>query len=204
MSVSDEMDLDSLDALFADAKAHLRDKAAAAAKRPKNDGGVARIEPSALFSNPANWYPARSIALIHKDSNTLLGHFRELLHRTVPEARRLVREDSPALLEAVEYVTGTWGWLEPKPLDHQDSTIIETELSLEISIGLPAAHFACARIKVVTQMAGILRVELLVATQFVAEHEASFLTLPAGINLLATLTTASKQAIREALTCQSN
>lgn len=199
MSVSDELDLDSLDALFADAKAHLRDKAAAA-KVPRNKKLVTeRIEPSALFSNPANWYPARSVALIHQESNTLLGHFRELLHRSVPEARRLVREDSPALIEAVEYVSGTWGWTPPKALEHQDSTLIETELLLFLSLELPEFHTAEAAVKVVTQGAGILRVELKALTQFYAEGAHSFLALPAGINLLATLTTASKQAIREAL-----
>jgi hypothetical protein len=201
MSVSDELDLDSLDALFADAKAHLRDKAKAQAKA-KKEGTPAKIEPSSLFSNPANWYAARSVALIHQESQTLLGHFRELLHRTVADCRRLVREDSPALIEAVEYVSGTWGWSPPKALDHQDSTLLETELTLFLSIAMQAQHSAEARIKVVTQGAGILRVELLEQTQFATEFSSAFLTLPSGINLLATLTTASKQAIREALLCQ--
>jgi hypothetical protein len=196
------MDLDSLDSLFAAAKAHIRDKAAAEKKARERKTTPDKIEPSALFSNPANWYPARSVALIHKETNTLLGHFRELLHRSVPDCRRLVREDSPALIEAVEYVSGTWGWTPPKALDHQGSTICETELTIELSIGLPLPHFAVVPIKVVTQGAGILRVELLAPAQFVADTEASFLELPAGTNLLATLTTAAKAAIREALVCQ--
>lgn len=193
----------SLDDLFKEAKSVLRaerEAEAKAKKKPKRKGHPERVVPSELYSRPENWRPGRSIALIHEESATLLGHFREFLHVSVPECRRLVREDSPALVEAVEYVSGDWGYKAPPKFDHQDSTITSTRLEgQELLLLDPAVRAASAEVSVVRQGAGILRIELVAATTFHARGLGDILQLPSGTNILPVLSPQTKQALREAL-----
>ena len=190
-----EQDLDDLDAVFAEAKAFLREKAAKA-KAPRRVGSPTKIEPAALFSNPENWYPARHVALIHQETQTLLGHFREMLHRTVPDCRRLVREEIPAKIEAVEYVTGDWGYRTPAAPTHQDSYFSERICSMFVELeGMSVG--AVSSIRVTLQGVGILRVETIMPMFFGSSD--LVLEIPAGTNILPVMSVASKKNLREEL-----
>ncbi len=193
----------SLDELFKEAKSVLRAEREAetkAKKEPRRKGQPERVVPSELYSKPENWRKGRSIALIHEGSSTLLGHFREFLHTSVPECRRLVREDSPALVESVEYVSGDWGYKAPPELGHQDSTITSTLLEgQELILVDPAVRVASTQISIVRQGAGILRIELGSAATFHNQSVGIILQLPSGTNVLPVLSPQTKAAIREAL-----
>ena len=69
---------------------------------------AARAATPAPAAAPSSWYRSRGIALIHADTQALLGNFTEYLHRGQPGSRRLVREDPPMPVEATETLCGSW------------------------------------------------------------------------------------------------
>lgn len=199
--IEDLAAFDDLDTVFAEAKAFLREKAEDSrrkAKAPRRVGSAApgKIEPEKLFSDPKNWYAARHIALIHQETQTLLGHFREMLHRTVPDCRRLVREEVPAKIEAVEYVTGDWGYRTPAAPIQQGSFFSEHICSMFVELeGLGVG--AIGPLRVILQGVGILRVETVVPMFFGSSE--LILEISAGTNILPVMSLASKKNLLEEL-----
>ena len=102
----------SLDDLFKEAKAAMR-SVTKRKEKAKADAPLPDPDTIGLFRNPANWVRTRGIALVHADTQTLLGNFTEYCHRTELDARRLVREADPLPVEATEYVNGDW-WMTPE------------------------------------------------------------------------------------------
>lgn len=98
----------SLDDLFREARAAVR----LAAKQPKQ----AEPLPLGVYENPANWKPTRGIALIHAETQTLLGNFTEYMHRSVVGARRLVRESPGLPVVATETISGDWHLARETPI----------------------------------------------------------------------------------------
>lgn len=179
--MTDTMDLD---ALFREARTALRGQKAEIIKRKekaKQDPLDAPPDTAGIYRNPANWIKGQGIALIHEHSGVLLGHFTEYRHRTVLDARRLVREESPSELESVEYISLDIALKNgelPKRRAWETVLKLTTNLSI-VSLGAFAvavpllAHFGTGR---------IVRLEL--------EHPTAFripggaLQLPAGVDLL--------------------
>lgn len=96
-----------LDALFKEARAALRGQKVEIAKKKERSKTAPEADipdTAGIYRNPDNWIKGRGIALIHKVTETLLGNFVEYKHRTVRDARRLVREDNPPPVQAVEYI----------------------------------------------------------------------------------------------------
>jgi len=114
-------DFSDLDDLYAEAKAAVRASPPKAAKTP--------LEPEdyGLYRNLANWTKGRGIALIHAETETLLGHFTEYTHKTDHSARRLVREAEAAPVSAVEYILGDW-WLLPEEVPQPKRLWKQTKL----------------------------------------------------------------------------
>lgn len=187
----DLLGFESLDALVAEGVRHAKAELAKKAKGKERRDPTAPIVPSEKYSNPENWIAARKIALIHEGTQTLLGAFREMLHKTEEGCRRLVREDSAALIDAQEYVNGTWGWVQPAvdPSAHAPAVIIH-RIETAIMLTDPAVH-AYTTVLVHKQGAGILRVELLLTTLF-ADAGRNFLEIASGTNLLPVLDRATK------------
>jgi hypothetical protein len=197
-------DLLSLDELFDEAKMSLRQEARAKllaeakvtkVKRPSSE----RILPQALYTDPKNWVKGRGLALIHKETQTLLGNFIEWLHASVPDCRRLVREDSPISVSAIEEVTGDWGYKAPPQLDHTDSSIRTVELELFVKLYAPEVVSELIKLRVTMQGSGILRVELAEQSLFSDTASGGFLSLPAGTNILPVMSRESKTQLHEAL-----
>lgn len=185
----------SLDALYKEAKAAVRHEKAAKAK-----AGPVVVDPltEGLYRNPANWIAGRYVVLIHEETGTALGAFQELRHRTVADARRLVRVEVPvSATSAVEYVKGDW-WITkhtpvtPKRAWHVN---IATLISLDLlSLGVCAlnvpilACFGEGRLE---------RVELLADTPFViTKGSAEFLILPLGTNVINMMSAATTQDLK--------
>lgn len=175
-------DFADLDALFrgASARAHQDRRAKDAAKLKE-----APKEPAqTLYLNPDNWERTRGVALIHSETQTVLGNFSEYIHKTVPGCRKLVRESAPISISASEQVAGSW-WLEdikpePRQVWHeQRPALIHLHLS-KLSVHAPG-------VEVIAHLSygSLARVELAAETQFAQEGSApQLLTLPAGANVL--------------------
>jgi len=154
----------------------------------------------ALFMNPDNWRRTHGVALMHKETNSLLGNFSEYIHLIIPNCRKLVREEAPISVTAVEYAEGSW-WIEPqkRPDPHQEwserkSAIIHVYLP-ELKVHSPACEVVACLI-----YGGISRVELAVDTQFAQTEGADqLLELPAGTNILEVMGLDCKINLREEL-----
>lgn len=190
-------DLLSLDELFSEARAHVRVEAAEAKRKQERKAvDPQKARPQALYADPANWTRTRGVALIHSESRTLLGNFSEYVHISIPDCRRLVREESPISVSSIEEVSGEWGWTGPVKEYHQDSSLSVRELVLSVCLTAPEVN-AIAALRVHLQGAGILRVELAEDTHFGSLDQ--FLALPADTNILPVLAYHSKVNLREAL-----
>lgn len=188
--------MEDITALFdAAAKAALHDKRMAHTKRStfktkdKEDTAV----PVFSFLDPAQWTRARGIALIHADSETLLGNFSEYIHRT--GARKLIREASPIAVSAVERVSGSW-WLgehriiTPRAEWHETRRIYVHLHLVELGLRSPAVE-----VLVALEYGGIARVELVEETKFAGEDSLVF--LPAGTDILASCDLDTKLNVRK-------
>lgn len=150
------------------------------------------LSPRESYENPASWRQGRIIALIHADTETVLGTFQESFHST--GARRLSRIEGPCAISASERVEGSW-WLgaerRPEPRrDWHEQRRCHVHLHLDI-LGLRSPA-----VEVVVHLAygGIERVELAEETQFAAEG--TLVWLPAGTNVLPVMSLDSKVATR--------
>jgi hypothetical protein len=186
---------DILDSLYRSQRAAaFVEKKAQAAKALKATAKPETLETQFLFACPDNWVRTRGIALIHAETQTLLGNFSEYTHKTVSNCRRLLREDSPISVSATEQVSGNW-WLpteyhpEPKQVWHtQRSAVIHLHLS-KLAVHAPACEVVAH-----LSYGGLARVELAGETQFAQEDgkQPQLLWLPAGTNVLEVMSTDCK------------
>ena len=182
----------SLDDLFAEAKRAMRQVEAKKAKLvPIN----APVDPLAIWRNPTNWIAGQGVALISEASNTLIGNFREYHHKTVPGAKKLVREDCTGPLR-VDYVKGDWGSTlptlsPPKRLWKESRTV-----TVGVRLASPSYYFPTVSVSVHFGEGTPERAELLEETTFTAcSTPSDFLTLPAGVDILPQLATSTFREI---------
>lgn len=195
-----------LDDLFAEAKQVIikdRQAAAAKAKQPRRVGEAAEAppEPNALYNNPDNWTRTRGIALIHKETETLLGNFSEYLHKTVAGCRKLVREAAPISVSASEYVDGNW-YLEASAAPEARQEWHEKRTAI-IDLLLPELRLHAPLIELEAHLSygAIARVELATTTILagLAGEPTQLVTLPAGTNVLPLMGTECKAMLRKEL-----
>lgn len=134
------------------------------------------------------WTKGRGIALIHADSESLLGNFVEYLHPS--GARKLVRETWPIAISAVERVEGSW-WLgtertpEPRQDWHTKRPVI-----MHLHLELLGVHAPAVEMMVHIYYGGIARCELAQTSLFTTAGNQersmlpSLIELPAGTNVL--------------------
>ncbi len=194
-------DLD-LDTLFREARAAMKQErtkahlAAAAKKRAKTDPVDAPIEPLGIFVNPDNWREARGVALVHRETSTLLGNFRELLHKTVPGARRLVRISTPITVAAVEYVD--FG-LPPRAPGNAPSLATREEHHVTSDLILETPQVRAQAVPVIAVRVGGWIERVLLAAPTVFTEGSDILELPAGVDVFPVLTRESQIAIKAQL-----
>ena len=188
-------DLMSLDELFAEARKTMREEASSKKEPPARVGSDFAAPAAALFANEANWHSLRIIALIHEDSETFLGNFEEFEHNTVPDAhkmKRLTRSDAQHV--AVIYVKGP-GYLEYRKPESNTFASDRTRLSCAtLELDSPPVAALGVGVCVHRSAGGIIKIQL--------EHETTFyskeilLDLPAGTDILPSLSLASKKLIK--------
>lgn len=188
----------SLDDLFREARAaakvertqaHLR---AEAAKRRKQDPVEAPVEPLGIFADPDNWRQTRGVTLIHGPTQTLLGNFWELRHKTVPDARRLVRSEEPIPVTVLETVD--FGVVQLDPMIPAHQALSHRVLTLDVQLATPAVAAERVLLRVEYYEQWTARVVLLESTTFAEAGE--ILTLPAGVDILPGMTRECKRAVR--------
>lgn len=188
---------DELDNLFREAKRHFLAERA----KPKAPTPTKAERTEALFANPENWERKRGVCLIHAETQTIIGSFVEFVHRTEPNCRRLVAEDTPLLLSTVEEVSGSW-WLptaitpEPRQVWHSERPCV-VHLHLEV-LGV---HAPAVPVVVHLSHGNIARVELRDSTMFAqdADQKLELLTLAAGTNILPCMSRDCKLKLRQEL-----
>lgn len=191
-------DLSSLDDLFEEAQTAAA-LSAPAKKRGKAD--AAESSPSTLYSDPANWLPKRKLGLIHRETQTYLGTFQEWLHRSVADARKLVRIEELGLVEGTEEVSGP-AYQHYEVLNQPVTDRIKLLITAELAF--PRVTAIDAQVIVFCCSGGYNRVELALRTAFTEDSESNeIFELPAGTNILPQLTHSTKEYIKELL-CQGN
>ncbi len=180
--------ISSLEELFAEARP-------STVRAFKTKDKTLTVEPSRDYLDPSAWRAGQVVALVHADSDTVLGAFQEWLHST--GARKLVRIESVAIISRTERVEGSW-WLgeerrpEPRKEWHEQRTIV-MHLHLE-KLGI---HAPATELVVHLAFGGIARVELAQDTLFAAESGAALWTLAAGTNLLEVMGLDAKINVRK-------
>ena len=188
----------SLEQLFAEAKAAMKVQRRAAfeannkSKSKSNPEVVDSIEQT-LFTDPANWIDRGGVALIHRESQTLLGNFQVLQHRVRKDLRRLIRSTSPIAVSGVEEVD--FGYEPPEQLP-TSSPRAETQVirTLDLALEAPALSARSVIVCVHYYNGWTSRVVLTEPTTFSAQGE--LLQLPAGVDILPVLQKDSRRAVR--------
>lgn len=179
-----------LEALFSTAVAGLRqDQKSARTAVIRKTAEPATKATQALYLDPENWTRTTGIALLHEETQTLLGNFSEYLHKSVPGCRRLVREESPIAVTRTERVEGSW-WLfddrrpEPARPWHEKRTRF-----LHLHLDKMGVHSPACEVNVFLSYGSLERVELAVDTTFAQEDGGpeQLLLLAAGTNILPVL-----------------
>jgi len=189
--------MQDLDTLFSQAISQERAARTrkAAAKRP--------VAPPATVKNlndPEFWLHSRNVAVLHSETETLIGNFSEQLHTSLPGVKRFLRLDAPASISGTEYVSGNW-WLEGTLITKRKSDFVPQNLILDLHLDALGLVSPQARIVAyISPDGGISRVDLSAETQFTPEHDgAAFTFLPANTNILPVLSHPCKLALRKEL-----
>ncbi len=193
----------SLDELFIEArKAHKAERTAAFHAKQKSITSRMKttpveeetpLVPAGIFANPENWTEGRGLALIHRASRQLLGNFREWTHRSVPDARRLVRSESPIAVVAVEEVDFGVADLALPPT-HSPRLETQQVLTRDLVLETPAVRAQGVLVTVHYFDQWTAKVVLIEATSFVEGMD--ILQLPAGVDVLQQLTRECKAGMR--------
>jgi len=183
----------SLDELFAQARAALKRERGIAHQRKAKAPVEPPVEPQSIFANPANWTRTRGVALIQRSTQTLLGNFWEWQHRSVPDARRLVRSEDPILVEALEEIDLTLA--APSPVTPH-SVETEVEFCVPVLLETPRVFAAEVSLRVQYYDGWTAKATLTASTVFAEGGE--ILSLPAGVDILPCLTRETKILLRKA------
>lgn len=156
------------------------------------------VDPRRVYLDPENWIRTRGIALIHAETQTLLGNFSEYTHKSIAGCRKLLREESPIAVSASEVVEGSW-WLgeDRKPIPpqvwHERRTAI-----VHVFLEALKVHSPICEVVACLSYGAIDRIELALDTTFAqTEGAEQLLELPAGTNIRDVMSIDSKVALRK-------
>jgi len=196
--IDPNLDLE-LDELFRAARAAQKQERAKAhaeaevRRKRKQDPIDAPVEPLGIFVNPDNWIEGRGLALIHRETRLLLGNFRELRHKTVKDARRLVRSLTPIRVDAVEEVDfGLPAQTEAPPVSTR--ALVQRIYTGPVALEVPAVSAPSVALCVHYYDHATAKAVLEAPAAFSSGDE--LIELPAGVDLLSAMTAESKRVIR--------
>lgn len=189
---------DPLEELFLEAQLNRRTKRTPKGTDPslRNALDAAAKKMRELYTLPENWERKRGIALIDRETQTLVGNFSEYVHRSIPNTRKLLREHTPIPIDATEQVSGYLGEalecrLRGKTWEQMRRIAADLWLD-ELMVGAPKVQ-----IEVKTKLGVLVRVDLCDAVQFASASGNTIMSLPAGTNVLEHLSTDTKAWVRK-------
>ena len=148
-----------------------------------------------LYTLPENWERKRGIALIDRETHSLVGNYSEYVHRSIPTTRKLIREHGPIPIDATEQVSGYLGEALERRLRgntwESEHRIVADIWLDELMIGMPNAELT-----VKTRLGVLVRVELSYDAQLASASGNTIMTLPAGTDVLNHLSSDSKAFLR--------
>lgn len=188
-----------LDDLFADAQAAERKFPSVAARRVRN--ATPEPAPKIAFNEryllPEFWEPRAGICLIHRDTNSLLGNFREFVHKD-GKATKWVRVEEPVQVQRTEWVSGPqWLGVERVVPTPESWTTHREVLLPDLVLHCLGVHAELVLVDVSLQFGGIARVELVGHTTLMSPDARTIITLPAGVNVLPAMDLDGKIALRK-------
>ena len=199
-SLTPEQAREELDQLFADVRQYTPPPAATkTAARP------AALPPSnELYSIPEYWVADSHIALIHEETNTLLGNFQSFHHKRDKTARRLVRVTEPVIVTQTEYVRGTqWLFAAPPPLPEPVAHVFTRRLTVDLTLEALLVQADTVELIVHLSYGGITRVELAENTTLHSPDGSHVLHLGGGVNIYPCMGLDAKIALRQAMQMQA-
>ena len=184
MQSPEDLDFLSLDDLFKEARTHVKAARKEAARRKEE--APASLNPQLRYTNPANWLAGRVVALVHRETNSLIGNFIEWLHISEEGTRKLIQTEAPVQVAGIEYVSGDH-WL---PASHRPAPLVPDSHSLvwKFHTRLGPLHAQAPSIELRLRIGWhqLVRVELVEPTIF-ALDAGGLLCLPMDANILEVL-----------------
>jgi hypothetical protein len=156
------------------------------------------------FYAPENWIKGRTIALVHDETETLLGNFAEFHSRLEKTARRLVRVDAPAAVDAIERVSGA-NWLNPVQVSADQAApgaVAEEDRDAIIDLHMPELDNVFAPdvlVSVILHWGSIAKVILHDETRFFSKDKRVQLILPSGMDVREGLSLETRVRLKEFL-----
>lgn len=155
------------------------------------------------FTLPENWERVRTVALVHEESQTLLGNFAEYKHKLSSGCRKLIRVSEPAKVDEMEMVAGSH-WLNPEPLQASKPEGAAAEEVREAIVDLHMPEMdnvfsPSVMVSVVLHWGSVARVELTDETRFFSKDKRVQLILPEGLDVREGLSLETKLRIKEFL-----
>lgn len=157
----------------------------------------------ARFTDMANWTLTRTVALVHEESNTLLGNFEEYTHNLTTGCRKLVRVNAPAPVPTIEYVTGD-SWLNRPDIDapKPEEFAAEDEQEAIVDLHMPEMDNVFAPqvlVRVILHYGSVARVELMQETRFYSKDKRVQVILPEDMDVREGLSLETRVRIKEFL-----
>lgn len=144
-------------------------------------------DPHALYTNPANWTRGRNLALVHRETGTLMGLFTEYSHRTERLTRKLVRAADIQSIDSTELFDGP---LFSPPIPKVTSSRLpwHTALRIETSLLISSMQVESSCSLLFRFGAGCLDSIKLERETLFSNPSGMYMQLPAGTDLLPQLT----------------
>lgn len=200
---ADTVAADPLEDLFAEAqRAHSPERKLRRAARPVDPSLRDALDAAAkkmreLYTNPNNWKQGRGLVLIDKETQTVLGNYKEFLHATT-SARKLVRAHEPIQIDAQEEVEG---WLGHERAVQLHGITWDREVEVTAHVGLDEIQVDAPEVPLVIclQFNTVVRANLARDTQFASASGNILLKLTAGTDVWLAAGVDTKAAIRKAV-----
>ena len=162
------------------------------------DPAEGTIPVDSTYTNPDNWERRRGIALIDRESQSLVGNFSEYVHKRFPTTRKLIREHTPISIDATEICDGYLGAEVEMRLRDQHWEVAHL-VTVTVQLDEMMVEAPSVRLSVKTRLGAVVRYDLMDETQFASPSGNTILILPAETDILSACSVDTKIRVRKEL-----
>ena len=149
-----------------------------------------------LYNLPENWERRRGLALLDKETHTLIGNFSEYVHKVFPSTRKLIREHLPISIDGTEMVEGYLGARLEQRI-RGNTWEAEHQVTCNVLLDEFMVEAPAVRLLVKTRLGAIVRADLISDTQFASSSGNTLLMLPTETNIWEACGVDTKSQIRK-------